>query len=74
MSECLSNSLIRPIPKSRKIKGHRIALYLSLCKCLTSVGKVNVRKYDMFEKHYLGPNHAVTFVLIIIKLKIIKKK
>jgi hypothetical protein len=38
------------------------------------VGKVNVREYDMFEKHYLGANHAVTFVLIIIKLKIIQKE
>lgn len=73
-SERLSNSLIRPIPKSRKFKGYRISLYVRLCNCLTSVGKIKVRKQEMFERHYLRANHAIIFVFISIKLKKIKKK
>jgi hypothetical protein len=66
--------VIRRVAKSRKYKGCGISLYLRLCNCLISVGKIKVREYEIFEKHYLGANHAVIFVFIIIKLKIIKKE
>jgi hypothetical protein len=68
-SEYLSNTLLRRISKSRKIKGYGVSK-----KFPTSVGEVKVRKYQMFEMHYLGANPAVIFVFIIIKLKIIQKE